>query len=172
MRLEWRGRGGGGGEKEEGRWKRRIKSFLWSVPVGTVLAQYQVVLYYHSTTWYCATSVSVPGGTQYQLVLRTNLYCMSSKKGFPLFPGLSYTQGNVPSWTFFEVRGTSGPILRRAYKAKEAIFQFLTFSPILSTILMHFKMSIMPPRKDRKWVYYIVRVENIIEGHLEFPNWR
>ena len=40
--------------------------------------QYQSVLYLLSTKWYCTTSV--PGGTQYQMVLRTKWYWVTRKK--------------------------------------------------------------------------------------------
>ena len=48
--------------------------------------------------------------------------------------------------------------LRRIYKAKSRFSQFWTFTPIISTLLEHLKISIMPPKNDWKVVYYIKTV--------------
>ena len=64
-------------------------------------------------------------------------------------------------WGCGRVRSDFAKSFEEFIRQKLRFSQFWTFMPILSTLLEHFKISIMPPKNDWKVVYYIKRVENI-----------
>ena len=57
-------------------------------------------------------------------------------------------------------------------RQKSRFSQFWTFMPIISNLLEHLKISIMPPKNDWKVLYNIKSIDHNIRGHMESSNWR
>ena len=93
------------------------------------------------------------------------------------------TFSNLPNrshcYHFYQFFGGAGHVrsdfVRRFeefIRQKLRFSQFWTFTPILSTLLMDFKMSIATKKLVETGILYNESMEHNIEGHMESPNGR